>query len=217
MGRPADLGQECRAVREHQLPPVGLGYRGYGAYPTKELFARWLGFSAYTPMMEILQGPGRTIWNDYDEAGYDLAYVAKVHCRTHHDLIPYVRSHFHDATRTGVGVVRPLHVVFPDDPNVLDMWDEYMYGNALLVAPVITQGATGRSVYVPVAPAPDNRPWLNYNDKTTVYAPGQTVTIAANMSTVPVLLRAGEIVVRGDILQANQQGSDWSGPAWARV
>ncbi len=197
------------------FPLWGSDTGGYGPSPTKELFARWLGFSAYTPMMEILQGPGRTIWNDYDETGYDLVYVAKAHCRTHHDLIPYVRSHFYEATRTGLGVVRPLHVVFPDDANILDIWDEYMYGNALLVAPVIQQGAAGRSVYLPVTTGPDNQPWLNYNDKLTVYTPGQTVTVEANTSTVPVMLRAGQIMIRGDILQANQQGSDWTGQAWA--
>jgi alpha-D-xyloside xylohydrolase len=202
----------CANINFHMW---GSDTGGYGTNPTKELFARWLGFSAYTPMMEILQGPGRTIWNDYDENLYDLIYIAQAQCRTHHELIPYVRSHFYAATTTGLGVVRPLPVMFPDDANVQDLWDEYMYGNALLVAPVVQQGATGRSVYVPVAAAPDNRPWLNYNDKTTVYTPGQTVTIDASMSVVPVLLRAGEILVRGNILQANQRGSDWTGPAWA--
>jgi alpha-D-xyloside xylohydrolase len=202
----------CANINFHMW---GSDTGGYGQYPTKELFARWLAFSAYTPIMEILQGPGRTIWDDYDQTIFDLGYIARIYCRTHHELIPYVRSHLYAATRTGLGVIRPLHVMFPDDANVLDMWDEYMYGNALLVAPVVQAGATGRSVYLPVATGTDNRPWLNYNDKTTIYEPGQTPTIAADVYTIPVLLRAGEIIVRGDILQANQRGSDWMGPVWS--
>jgi alpha-glucosidase (family GH31 glycosyl hydrolase) len=195
------------------FPMWGSDTGGYHTSSPREVFARWLGFSAYCPMMEILQGPTRTIWDDYDE---ELVTIAWAHCRTHHDLIPYVRSYLYNATQTGLAVMRPMHVVFPADPNALEMWDEYMYGEALLVAPVTKGGVTNRDVYLPGTVGPDQRSWLDYNDRFTIYASGQTVTMEASLGVVPVLLRAGEILVRGNILQANQRGSEWMGQPWAR-
>src|SRR5690606_20144434 len=65
----------------------------YSTAAAEGLFAWWLGFSANTPVMETLQGPGRTIWDDYDAALID---IARGHARTHHDLFPYVRSGIHE-------------------------------------------------------------------------------------------------------------------------
>ena len=45
--------------------------------------------------------------------------------------------------------MRIMPFSFPDDPAVADMFDEYMLGDALLVAPVLTAGATSRAVYLP--------------------------------------------------------------------
>jgi alpha-D-xyloside xylohydrolase len=49
------------------FPMWGSDTGGYIRVPDKELFARWLEFSAYSSMMEILIGPKRTIWDDYDD------------------------------------------------------------------------------------------------------------------------------------------------------
>ena len=63
--------------------------------------------------------------------------------------------------RYGMPVVRALPLVYPDDPTVADMFNQYMYGDALLVAPILTAGATSRSVYLPAGN------WIDYNDKVT--------------------------------------------------
>ena len=53
--------------------------------------------------------------------------------------------------------MRPLFMDFPDDPQVADLRDEYMFGPAFLVAPVTEQGATSRAVYLPAG-----SDWYNY-------------------------------------------------------
>ena len=55
---PANLRDERHPRRPHQLPHLGLGLRRlFRQRPSKELFARWLGFGAYSPMMEVEQMP----------------------------------------------------------------------------------------------------------------------------------------------------------------
>jgi hypothetical protein len=83
-----------------------------------------------------------------------------------------------------------------------------MFGPSLLVAPVVTAGATSRSVYLPAGR------WLDYSNRTTHYAGAATVIAAAPLGTVPVFVREGAIIPRGDIVQTN---NNWAANAanWA--
>jgi alpha-D-xyloside xylohydrolase len=189
----------CGAIN---FPMWGSDTGGYIRVPEKELFARWLEFSAYSPMMEILLGPKRTIWDDYDD---ELVRITQTYVRAHHDLIPYTRSSLYEATQTGMPVMRALIFAYPDDVSVNDTWDEYLYGSELLVAPVLTAKAESRDVYLPAGR------WLNYNDKSSAYEGKKTVTVAAPLGTIPVLVREGAIVPRGDIVKLNNNWeANWS-------
>jgi alpha-glucosidase (family GH31 glycosyl hydrolase) len=66
-----------------------------------------------------------------------------------------------------------------------------------LVAPVTTAGATSRSVYLPAGK------WINYNDKATIFSGGASVTASAPLATIPLFVKEGAIIPRGDILQSN--------------
>jgi alpha-D-xyloside xylohydrolase len=177
------------------------GYSG-GAAPTEELFSRWMSFSAYTPMMEILQDQKRNIWFNYSSALLDTTVK---YTQTHQDLIPYVRALTWEAAHTGVPVMRAMPLEFPTDSAAADLGNQYMYGPSLLVAPVTTQGANSRSVYLPAGN------WLDYNDRTTLRTGGQTITAAAPLGTIPVFVREGAIIPRGDIVKGNNNWSgDWS-------
>lgn len=174
---------------------------GYIGVPSKELFARWLEFSAYSPMMEVLLGPKRTIWYDYDD---ELVNIAQSATSAHHDLIPYTRSFLFQATRTGMPVIRLLAFAYPQDPNVAQTWDEYLYGSEILVAPVLTEGAVERNVYLP------SGSWLDYNDKTSTYSGPANIAAKAPLGTIPLYVREGAIIPRGDIVKVN---NNWD-PHW---
>ncbi|MFA7485674.1 MAG: TIM-barrel domain-containing protein, partial [Phycisphaerae bacterium] len=185
-------GLRCGAIN---FPMYGSDTGGYlGPNVSKELFARWLGFSAYCPMMETLIGPNRTIWYDYDD---ELIDITRKHCTAHHELIPYTRSYMYQAVQTGMPVMRQLIFAYPDDEKLVDMFDEYLYGRDILVAPVLKEGQTGRAVYLPKGK------WLNYNDKKTVYAGPAAIKADAPLDTIPLFVKAGAIIPRGDILKAN--------------
>ena len=85
------------------------------------------------------------------------------------------------------------------------MWNEYFYGPEILVAPVVNSGATSRSVYLPTGK------WLDYNDKNTVYTGATTITAPAPIEVIPLFVREGAIIPRGDILQSN---NNWT-PSWS--
>ena len=188
----------CGAIN---FPMWGSDTGGYIGNPDKELFARWLEFSAFSPMMELLLGPKRTIWHDYDQELVDIAtnYVA-----FHHDLIPYTRSYMYQATQTGMPIMRALILEYPDDDSLSDTWNEYLYGG-ILVAPVTTALVDSREVYLPAGR------WINYNDKRTIYQGKALIKATAPLGTIPLFVREGTIIPRGDIVKLN---NNWDTP-WA--
>jgi alpha-D-xyloside xylohydrolase len=186
------------------FPMWGSDTGGYfaPAVKDKELLARWLEFSAFSPMMEVILGPGRTIWYDYDE---ELVKIAQDYASLHHDFVPYTRSLMYQAARTGLPIMRPLFLAYPSEENLSDMWDEYLYGDGLLVAPVTTAKTTERSVYLPPGR------WMDYTDKRTVQEGKTALTTSAPLGTVPVFVREGAVVPRGDIVKLNNNwDANWS-------
>jgi len=216
---PADYGGLARSIKNGlrcgaiNFPYFGTDTGGYNVPPSKELFARWFQFSTYCTMMEILIDPGRTVWYDSDynhSEEPNLIDIARKQCQDHHDLIPYTKSCMYYAHQTGMPVIRQLIFAYPNDGNLYDMWDEYLYGPEILVAPVVTHGATSRNVYLPAGK------WLDYNDKNTVYTGPDIITADAPIDVIPLLVREGAIIPRGDILQSNNNWTpDWS--AYLRI
>jgi alpha-glucosidase (family GH31 glycosyl hydrolase) len=184
------------------FPIFGSDAGGYNGNPNKEVLARWLQFDAYTSMMEVLNGPNRTVWTSFDA---ELVSIAKTQTQAHHDLIPYTRSYAYKATQTGMPIMRAMILAYPNDTSVTDTWNQYMYGGEILVAPVTAAGTTSRSVYLPAGK------WINYNDKATTSAGGTSVTATAPLATIPLFVKEGAIIPRGDILQSN---NNWTA-GWA--
>ena len=178
------------------FPMWGSDTGGYFApgNNTKELLARWLEFSAFSPMMEVILGPKRTVWYDYDD---ELVGITQKYAQAHHELIPYTRSYMYQARQTGMPIMRALIFAYPADEHLTDMWDEYLYGGEILVAPVATANATHRTVYLPAGR------WMNYNDKHSVYDGKASISAAAALGVIPLFVREGAIIPRGDIVKLN--------------
>ena len=92
--------------------------------------------------------------------------------------------------------MRGLFLDFGNDPAVADLGDEYMFGPALLVAPVTEQGATSRSVYLPAG-----TDWYNYWTNERVHG-GQRLQVAAPIETIPLFVRAGSILPLGSPVES---------------
>jgi alpha-glucosidase (family GH31 glycosyl hydrolase) len=177
------------------------GYNRSATAPDSELFARWFELSAYSPFMEVLIGDHHTPWYDY---GPELVRIAREQAQAHHDLMPYTRTIVYQATRTGLPVLRPLFLAYPEDAQAAPVQDEYLYGSELLVAPVLDAGARARSVYLPLGR------WVDLRHPNAPLAGGQVVSVDAPLDTIPVFAREGAIILRGDILQTNNA---WT-PNW---
>jgi alpha-D-xyloside xylohydrolase len=95
--------------------------------------------------------------------------------------------------------MRALFMDFPNDPQVAGLTDEYMFGPALLAAPVLDQGMTSRRVYLPAGT--DWYDWWTNKH----FSGGQWIDAAAPIERIPLFVRAGSIVPLGSPVQNTTQ------------
>jgi alpha-D-xyloside xylohydrolase len=115
---------------------------------TRELFLRWSWFAALTPGNRVHGGPvyGQKFpWSWDDEA----ARIHRASLLLHRAAEPYILRLWREAKRTGMPITRPLWLAYPAMPGVDRIDQEYLLGPDVLVAPVVTQGATTREVTFP--------------------------------------------------------------------
>jgi alpha-glucosidase (family GH31 glycosyl hydrolase) len=113
--------------------------------------------------------------------------------------MPYIYSLGYNTYSTGAPFMRALFMDFPNDPNVANTGDEYMFGPAFLVAPVTGQGATTREVYLPAG-----ADWYNYWTNERLHG-GKTIKVEAPIDTIPLFIRAGSIVPTGAPIESTSQ------------
>jgi alpha-D-xyloside xylohydrolase len=171
------------------------GYIRTSGEPSEEVWARWMHFSAWTPVYEIRVGTGATPW--YDPYTSRLVSILNETAAMHNALMPYIKSHTWEATQTGIPVIRALFLEYPTDEKVYATTDAYSFGSAFLVAPIVNAGGT-RQVYFPTGTQ-----FLEYFNKTAVYVGGTTADVNLELEYVPVYVREGAIVPKGDIFQGN--------------
>ncbi|HEY5592290.1 MAG TPA: TIM-barrel domain-containing protein [Paludibacter sp.] len=102
----------------------------------RELYVRWFQFGAFSPLFRSHgTDTPRELWQFGDKG--DWAYEALLKAdRLRYSLIPYIYSNAWKVTKNGYTLMRGLPMDFPEDEKVFNIGDEYMFGNALLIAPV---------------------------------------------------------------------------------
>lgn len=167
---------------------------GYEDYP--ELFVRWFQWGAFQPVM---RAHGERMHNEVWAYGKQAETILSKYLRMRYQLMPYTYSLGYSTYQNGSPFMRALFMDFPNDSKVADIPDEYMFGPAILVAPVSEQGATSRSVYLPAG-----TDWYNYWTNERIKG-GQTITAAAPIDTIPLFVRAGSIIPLGSTILSTQE------------
>jgi len=179
---------------------TGGFFGGDPADPTyAELYTRWFQFSAFCPMFRV-HGSGlpKEIWR-FDEATERI--LANYEELRYH-LLPYIYSTSWRVTNEGYSMLRGLIMDFREDAKVYNIPDQYMFGPALMVAPVTKSGASSRSVYLPGGTS-----WIDFWTA-KIYTGGAMVDAAAPIATVPLFVRAGSIVPYGPTVQYAMEKND---------
>jgi alpha-glucosidase len=182
------------------MPYTSQDTGGFNGEPGPELYARWMEVSAFIPIMRAhgdLHNTPRFPWMFGDKA---LAAATKaIHLR--YRMIPYLYTEAEAVHRTGVPLMRPLFMEFPDDRNTWGMKDEWLLGDRVLAAPVMAAGGV-RKVYLPAGG------WFDGNTGKAMTG-GQTIDLTpVPLDVIPFFVRAGTILPLGPVIESTAEAED---------
>jgi alpha-glucosidase (family GH31 glycosyl hydrolase) len=190
---------------------------------TPELYLRWFQFSAFCA---LFRGHGRA-WKLRLPWGWNLGTpgplegaerlgdwplpqdlhdtrvepICRKYLELRYQMLPYIYASVEQTHRTGLPLMRALWLAWPDDAMAMAIADEYLWGDAMLVAPVLEAGATERSIYLPAGA------WWDFWSNRRVEG-GAMVSREVNLETIPLYVRAGAIIPMGPLRQYAMQPSD---------
>jgi len=168
------------------IPYTGPDIGGFSGAPTVELFVRWFQAATFMPFFRnhAAKGtPRREPWVFGEPALSILREFLRLRVR----LLPYLYTLAWEAAQTGAPLARPLFWLDPKDPALWEIEDLFLLGSALLVAPVMEEGARSRAVFLPAGE------WYDFWSDRRFAGPG-VVEVEAPLERIPVFVRAGSIL-----------------------
>lgn len=164
----------------------------------RECLIRWFQFGVFSPVFRMHgdrephtlplskegggrmpSGAGTEVWEYGDEAYKILTKYMFLR----ENLRPYIRKLMENAHKKGSPIIRPMFYNFPQDKIAWEVEDSYMFGDDLLISPVLYEGQTEKRIYLPVS-----TDWVDvYSGEE--YSGGQEVLVTLSIEKIPVFVR----------------------------
>lgn len=180
------------------IPFAGFDCGGFAGEASPALFARWISIGAFSPFFRC-----HSMVNTRDAEpwafGEEVEQISRNYIKLRYALMPYIYSAFHNASQTGLPVMRSLAVDHTHDTNIYDTrWQhQYLFGTSILVAPVESTKELCK-VYLPKGT------W--YNLFTDEQAAGNQIIVAeCPMWQLPLFVKGGSIIpMQSDVASLKQ-------------
>lgn len=180
----------------------GLGYMssdigGFAvdpAHPTDpELYVRWLEMGTFTPMLRThaQHKPEPYHYPEYEP-------ISKKFIKLRYQWLPYNYTLAYENASKGYPLARPLnfHGENPGE-KYANVGDEYLWGDNVLVAPVMTKAARSRKVLFPAGE------WIDMDNNALRYRGGTTATVKAPLDKLPLFAKVGSFIPQYPIAVEN--------------
>ncbi|UQA60674.1 TIM-barrel domain-containing protein [Polyangium aurulentum] len=191
------------------VPFVGADIPGFVGRADGELFTRWMQAGLFYPLMRnhgARGAPPREPWR----FGEPVLSLARAILERRYRLLPALYTAMREAAESGLPVMRPVAFVDPSDPEALRAFDQLLFGEHLLVAPVVRPGQTKRLAYLPAGK------WLEFSNlepRGGVIEGRRHVIADAPLDVVPVWLREGAALPLG-APRAHTTTANWPEITW---
>ncbi|MAN28719.1 MULTISPECIES: glycoside hydrolase family 31 protein [Mesonia] len=172
---------------------AGSDIGGFAEQPQGELFTRWIQLGAFHPFFRVHSS------GDHGEQepwtfGEDITDIVRKFIELRYQLLPYLYTAFWEYTERGIPLIKSLVMYDQEDANTHYRIDEFIFGNSILVCPVLEPNAKGRRMYIP------RGNWYNYwTDKIEIG--GKEIWVEADIDTMPLFIKEGAIIPKYPVQQ----------------
>ncbi|CEQ39441.1 SPOSA6832_00983 [Sporobolomyces salmonicolor] len=177
----------------------GSDVGGFFGNPPPEMMTRWHQVGAFSP---FFRAHGHIDTKRREVYLFDQPYqgIMRDAIRLRYSLLPAMYTAFYEASVSGVPILRPQYVVFPNDPKGFALDDQFYLGSSgLLVKPVVAEGVTEQQIYIS-----DAQPYYHYETHDVYFgvsSGGTHIKVPAPLSSIPILHRGGSILTRRDLVR----------------
>ena len=165
---------------------VGTDVGGFGSDTTPELMARWVELGCFSPLFRNHSAIGtreQEPWQFDDK----IIKIYRKYVELRYSLLPYIYDLFWKGEKTGLPIMRAMVLEYPNDENAKNCNDQFMLGESILVSPVIMQGATYKTVYLPEGE------WYDFHTNEKING-GRHFAYHAPLDICPIFIKAGSII-----------------------
>jgi alpha-glucosidase len=172
---------------------AGSDIGGFSEQPTGELYTRWIQLGVFHPFFRTHSSGDH---GDQEPWAFDdeVLGIVKKFIEIRYQLLPYLYTAFRKYVNEGVSILKPLVLFDQDDKQTHNRTDEFVFGEKLLVCPIIEPNAKGRRMYIPKGK------WYDFWDDKIIEG-GKEKWVDADIDSMPIFIKEGAIIPKFPIQQ----------------
>lgn len=181
----------CMNLGVSGIPFCGPDVGGFAHDSNGQLLTRWMQVGAFTPFFRNHNALD-TVPQEPWAFGEKYEKIIKKYIQLRYQWLPHLYTLFMEASRTGIPVMRPLFLEYPNDPKTTNLSDQFLIGDNVLIAPILRPDTYHRVVYLPQGD------WVNYWTDEVIQG-GTHILVEADLETLPIFIKKGSMIAHGAI------------------
>ncbi|WP_411167613.1 glycoside hydrolase family 31 protein [Clostridium sp. MB05] len=165
----------------------GTDVGGFGHDCTGELLSRWVQVGAFTPLFRNHAAMGTRDQEPWT-FNKETEDINRKYIKLRYKLLPYLYDLMWKCENTGAPIIRPLLFNYQNDKNTYEINDEFLYGDSILVAPIVEQGMRQKLVYLP-----KGNKWIDFWTGEE-HNGGKYIIKDAPLDTCPIFIKEASII-----------------------
>lgn len=175
------------------------GYSSFTNGPPEDLLTRWMQLGAFNTLYRN-HSDGETRAREPWVDGPEHEAARRKFIEERYRLMPYIYSQMEEATRTGIPLMRPLFLEFPQEKRTLTIGEQFMFGSSLMIAPKVWEGAGDYPVLFP------SGIWYDYFSSKPLEK--DKLDLEPKLDELPIFVRGGSVIGRQALVQHLGQTPD---------